>query len=208
MNTVLYNGTHKFLNILPEINQDEIFNCPQFHAMSLSEIYNSGKCPEFLKTTLNHFPWNDKKNLIQIKTQDFRHESKERFLGDSAHVDMDVSAIDGKYRVAKNLFDWRLMLCSFGNIAETDFMIPEMNMVSLDDRSTSYVNFFSSLSPKSIFHRPLPNQLVEYTSRDIHRLSPIRRLGGYRLIIVAIESDEIEAGGIILPSLKQRMIPS
>lgn len=203
MKTRVYNNTHKMLDVLPEVAQDDILNCPEFFAMSLSEILQSGQCPKFLEDILNKFPWSGRHNVIQVKPQDFR-VAKPKLLGTGVHSDTSVMLNDGITRVADNLDDFRLITVSFGGIVETQFVATPMELPDLDDPNVNVLKFFQALPDNLKYDSPAPNQIAEYTSLDLHRMGTDFKLGNARLFIVAFECNRPMGGGIILPSIIDR----
>lgn len=200
---MIYNTGHRFTKLLTSVEQEQIYECPEYFAMSRDEIIKSG-CPEFLKRTINEFPWANRPNVIQVRPQDFRR-SKPAALGDGWHIDDNVRLKDGKVRVAKSLEDFRLLVVSFGGVVQTDFIATPLEMPDISIPGTHYGEFFSKLANhKFEIHQAAPNQLAEYTSKDIHRMGQSYNLGRLRLMIVAFESDEVVGDGIVLPSIKER----
>jgi hypothetical protein len=201
---MLYNATHKWLNFLPEASQEDILNCPEFFAMSLEEIEKSGSCPEFLLKILRAFPWLSRPNVIQVKPQDFR-KSVPRALGTNTHLDDNVRLKDGVCRTSDNLFDFRLLSVCFGDVLETDFVSTPMELPDLDDKkNVDYAKWFANLPNNLQYHHAAPNQLAEYTSRDLHRMGTRPRLGRARLFIVAFECNKPISGGKIFPTILER----
>lgn len=198
---VIYNTGFQFLHTIADPSQEDIYAMPEYFAMSRDEIVASG-CPAFLKTILDQFPWKDRPNVIQVRPQDWRLGRPE-VLGDGWHIDDSVRLKDGKVRVASSLEDFRLLVCSFGNVCETDFIQGPLELPSLI--GANYGEFFgyvARLNPHYV--TPAPNQLVEYTSKDIHKVGARYRLGRFRLMIVAFESDHVIGDGWVLPSLKAK----
>lgn len=199
-----FNASHRFTTVLEDIPQLEILHCPQYHAMSLEAVMNLA--PQFLKDRLDRFPWTGRQACLQISTQDWFMKESHTFKGAGAHLDLNVEPLDGVYRTAPNFTDWQLYSVSFGGVTETEFMAEEIEADESDLSGPKYVSFFQRLN--GTFRRPAPCQLVEYTGRDIHRVGT--RIGPrnnqLRLLIVAIEATNIETGGIVLPSLRERGI--
>ena len=198
---MLFNSTHKFTSILQPLTQEEIYNTPEFFGMSYAQIHDSGRCPPWLRRTLLDFPWDaSRPNVIQVRPHDFR-QGRPFILGDGAHVDANVRLNDGVERTARDMFDWRLMTVSFGDCVQTEFMVERFEG---DLSPTSDHGAFFSRLPYATYRAPAPNQLAEYTSRDVHRAGRVRGPGTFRLMIVAFESSDITAGGIVLPSIRER----
>lgn len=200
---MIYNTTHKFTKMMTARSQEEIYNCPEYFAMSRDEIVNSG-CPAFLKDTLDEFPWNDRPNVIQVRPQDFRL-GKPSLLGDHWHVDVNVRLKDGTVRAAQDMLDFRLLVVSFGNIVETEFIKTPMDLPDLCTAGISHPEVFGRVSTMSMeIEAPLPNQMGEYTSLDIHRMGKNHKVGRLRLMIVAFESSTVPSGGWALPSIREK----
>ena len=202
---MIFNTNYKLDKILPPLSQEEILNTPEFFAMSTEQIYYSPRCPRHLRTLLLSMPWTDRPNFVQVRPQDFRKQPAFA-LGQAWHVDVNTNLANGQVHLAKNLDEFRSMVVSFGDVAETEFVRDPLEI------DTSRINPYdhgqfaghvSSLSPAAI--ASAPNQVAVYTGRDIHRVGTNVRLGNARLIIVSVEcDDEIPvAGGQIRPSIME-----
>lgn len=200
---MLYNTGLKLGSFLTPIEQKEIYECPEFFAMSRDEIIQSGQCPDSLKRALDEMPWTGRHNVIQVRPQDWRTQHPV-VLGAGWHVDVNARLNDGTVRVAKSPTDFHLMVVSFGEVAETDFIATPMELP--DVMTADHGHLFGVEIHKQAFEvvSNQPCQLAEYTSTDIHRLSTRYRLGRLRLLIVAFESDDVPSGGAIMPSLAER----
>lgn len=206
---MIFSTTYKSVKMLPSLSQEEIVNTPEFYAMSLENILKSDQCPEHLKTILMAHPWGSRPNVIQVRPQDWRTKVP-RVSGKDFHLDMNTFLRNGRNHVAKNLFEFRLFVVSFGDVVETEFLRGpvEIDTKEFDPwkdypRFADHINY---IEKKYETDTAEPNELMEYTSRDIHRISKHHRLGGYRLIIVSFECDEAipEEGGAIGPSIREK----
>lgn len=204
---MIYNTTHKFTKTFIDLpSQEDIFNMPEYFAMSRDEVVKSG-CPDFLKVLLNQFPWLDRPNVLQIRPQDFRL-AKPMLLGDCWHIDVNVRLKDGKIRGAKSMEDFRLLVVSFGGVVGTDFIKTPLDLPDLGLPGANYGQFFTDVGQMQFeIEQAQPNQLAEYSSKDIHRMGQKWTLGRFRLMIVAFESDEVIGDGIVLPSLREKEQP-
>lgn len=203
---MIFNNRYNLANIFWPVEQEEIFNCPDFYAMSHEDIIKNKDCPKFLKRILEGFPWSGRPNFVQVRPQDFR-AGKPYVLGDGWHCDISTNLANGRVHSPKNLDEFRMLTVSFGDVAETEIIKGplEINDVSPYDFQAFY-NKVSSMQFETITAKP--DQLIDYSSTDIHRINPAYRLGKMRLIIVAAECDErIEKEGCrIIPSLRDRSI--
>jgi hypothetical protein len=208
---LLYNTTHRVTKSIASPSQEEIYNCPEYFALSYDEILKSKTCPEFLKKILDEFPWDGRPNVLQVRPQDFRVKRPE-LLGDNMHTDIMVRLNDGNVRVARNSHEFHLMVCSWGGVTGTDFIKTPMEMrdifdgvkpefTPMDLLNTVHATPFDVVTSKE-------GELIEYTSRDIHRMHPNYRLGNFRLMIVAFDTDTVVAGGMVLPSIKEKQDPN
>jgi len=203
---MIYNTGHRFLNITKPISDRDIWDCPEFFACSYDEIVNHEKCTPALREALDQFPWSGRPNVIQVRPSSWFHGRPSNLLGDGWHIDVNVRLADGRERSAKTMDDWRLMLCSWGNMCETDFMSKPLDLPPALPFETDYGKFFSEVSQLEPlpFVTSAPNQIVEYTSRDMHRVGIRHRSGGSRLMIVAFETDDVIAKGMYFPSMRDR----
>ncbi len=204
---MIYNQSWHRRQTIEGPTQEQIFTMPEYFALSREEVYAHAGCPDFLKRILDLFPWDGRKSLLQIRPQDFRTRMPDA-LGSNWHTDIMVRLHDGHVRVARDSYEMHLMVCSWGEVVETEFIGNAMEMRDIFDKQTPE---FSPMDLLNNVHRTRlqieraePGQLIEYTSRDIHRMGERPRLGRLRLMIVAFDSDTIEAGGIIIPSIEER----
>lgn len=201
--TIIYNSGHRFLSFIDPPSQEEIYNCPEFFACSTDEVKAHAGTPEFLKRLIDSYPWADRPNVLQIRPQDFRN-GKPELLGDHWHVDVNVRLKDGKVREAKDIDDWRLLVCSWGNIVETEFIKTPLHLPNVCETG-NHPQFFAHVNTLPFqIEACLPNQLAEYTSRDIHRMGSKIRPGRFRLMIVAFESSTVTGDGWVLPSIREK----
>lgn len=206
---MIYNTGHRFLKRVQEISQEDIWNCPEFFACSYDEIVAHPECTAALKQALDEYPWSGRPNVIQVRPQDWT-KGRPSVLGDGWHIDVNVRLADGIQRNAKSMDDWRLLVCSWGDVCGTDFMARPMDLPDATP-PFDYGTFFrdiDKLESRGIpigFVTAAPGELWEYTSRDIHRVSAVPpNLGRVRLMIVAFECDDVPAKGMHFPSLAQR----
>lgn len=203
---MIYNTGWKPGKIIPSPTQEEILYLPEYFAFSKEEIYADKDCPYFLKTILDQYQFDGRNNVIQVRTQDFR-DPKVIMKGDHWHTDIMVTLNDGKLRVARNVKDFHLMVCSWGDVVETEFMKTPLDMPDLFDSQGPFSPMDLLIKANSIkdqTYSPLPGQLVEYTSADIHKMGSKIRAARLRLMIVAFDCDSYMGGGIKLPSIKNR----
>jgi len=208
---ILYNTSHKFTKIIDPPSQDEIYNCPHYFGMSYDQVKSSG-APDFLMKILDQFPFDGRKNILQIRPQDFRSKNM-KIDGTHWHTDYNVRLLDssGQKKVyAKNHDDFHLMVISWGAGYSTEFIATPMNLpnnLELKDTKEKWENWDVTL--KDRLSNPFvtvtapKNQMVEYTTRDLHRADGIMHSSGLRLMIVAFDCDEIDGNVRILPSIKE-----
>lgn len=203
---MIYNQTFHPSKFIEPPTQEEIYRLPEYFAMSLDEVVAHDQCPSFLKRILFEFPWDGRPSVLQIRPQDFR-QKKPDLLGDHWHTDVMVRLNDGRVRVAKSSYEFHLMVCSWGDVTETEFISTPMDMPDMFDPGVDFSPMQLLTTAQSIQHtiwRASPGQLVEYTSRDLHRMSPDIRLGRLRLMIVAFNCDHVPANGIVIPSIAEK----
>lgn len=201
---MIYNDGHKFTKLIESCSQEDIYNCPEYFAMSRDEIVKSG-CPSYLKRILDDFTWADRPNVIQVRPQDFRTQ-KPMLLGDGWHIDVNVRLKDGKVRTTDSMNDFRLLVVSFGDVVQTEFIKTHLELPDLfESNAPGHGEFFSKVNQMHFeIEQAGPNQLAEYTSRDIHRMGNNYKLGRFRLMIVAFESSIVTGDGWVLPSIKDK----
>lgn len=203
---MIFNTTFSLGKVLAPLSQEEIFNTPEFYAMSFENILKSGRCPKHLKRVIEEMELGERPNVIQVRPQDFR-ERAPYILGDGWHVDVNTNLANGREHRAKSLDEFSSRVVSFGDVAETEFIAGpfevDTDRFSPFDHS-AFAQHVACRSFKTIVS--LPNQLAKYTSRDIHRVNPNIRLGRMRLIIVTFECEEAieETGGQIRPSIREK----
>lgn len=201
---MIFNDRYKLSKTFAPVSQEEIFNCPEYYAMSLDDILYHKDCSDFLKNILYGFPWKNRAQVIQVRPQDFR-TGKPHVLGDGWHCDINTTLANGRIHSPKDLDEFRMMTVSFGDVAETELI---KDPIEIDDVSPyefhSFYNKVSLMKFETV--TAAPNQLVDYSSTDIHRINPNYRIGKMRLIIVAFECDDpIEKeGGRVGPSIRER----
>lgn len=208
---MLYNTTHKFTKYIEPPSQEDIYNCPHYFAMSYQQVKASG-APEFLIKLLDQFPFDGRKNILQIRPQDFRSNNIP-IDGRHWHTDYNVRLLDhngDQFKVyAKSHDDFHLMVISWGAGCGTEFIdtameLPDnLNAIYSQDDWEKWNNALSDelKRPYTIITAP-KNQMVEYTSRDLHRADGIMHSNGLRLMIVAFDCDDIDGTVRVLPSIK------
>lgn len=209
---MLYNTTHKLTKIINPPSQEDIYNCPHYFAMSYDQVKNSG-APEFLINLLDQFPFDGRKNVLQIRPQDFR-AGNTTIDGRHWHTDYNVRLLDvngDQTKVyADDHDDFHLMVISWGagcstEFIETAFELPD----NLEKKNTKedWEAWDAALKaklelPHDVIGAP-KNQIMEYTSRDLHRADGICHSVGLRLMIVAFDCNNIEGQTRILPSIRE-----
>jgi hypothetical protein len=204
---MLYNTTHQFTKIIEPPAEEDIYNCPHYFGMSYDQVKASG-APRFLINLLDQFPFDGRKNILQIRPQDFRMENA-NIDGKHWHTDYNVRLLDKKI-YANNLDDFHLMVISWGAGCCTSFIDTPMelpNNLETKDTKEGWELWNNALNkklekPYNIITAP-KNQMVEYTARDLHKADGIMHSQGLRLMIVAFDCDDINGNIRILPSIKE-----
>lgn len=199
---MIYNATHKFTKIIEPPSQEDIYNCPHYFSMSYDQIKESGP-PEFLIKLLDQLPFDGRKNVIQVRPQDFR-VANTPIDGLQWHADVSARLLNDKKLFAKKHDDWHLMFISFGAGCGTEFITTPMDLI---DNLTDHQNWPGALAkaleqPFDTILAP-KNQLVEYTPRDLHRADGVMHSTGLRLAIVAFDCDDGGGNVRVLPSIKK-----
>ena len=201
---MIFNATHRFCKIIEPPSQEEIYNCPHYFAMSYDQVKKSG-APTFLIKLLDQFPFDGRKNILQIRPQDFRQGNPPQ-RGAFWHLDDNVELMkpDGTTfdKYARDILDWHLMSITWGAGSKTEFADSPVELST------------SAVAQEALVARSLPanhsivssewNHLYEYTSRDLHRGDGKCHGGGLRLFIVAFDCSDIENQIRILPTLRQQ----
>lgn len=207
---MLYNTTHRFTKVIEAPSQEDIYNCPHYFAMSYDQVKASG-APQFLIGLLDQFPFDGRKNILQIRPQDFRNDNSP-IDGKHWHTDYNVRVLDNGIQrkiYAKNHDDFHLMVISWGAGCCTEFIDTPMELpdnLAVKDTKEGW-DFWNGLlngklsEPHAIITAP-KNQMVEYTARDLHRADGILHSTGLRLMIVAFDCDEIDGTVRVLPSIR------
>lgn len=203
---MLYNTTHKLTKIILPPSHEDIYNCPHYFGMSYEQVKSSG-APKFLIDLLDQFPFDGRKNILQIRPQDFRIQNA-NIDGRHWHTDYNVRLLDKKV-YANNHDDFHLMVISWGAGCSTEFIETPMdlpNNLELKDSKEKWDLWDSALSsrlaqPFDVISAP-KNQMMEYTARDLHRADGIMHSTGLRLMIVAFDCDDIDGNERILPSIR------
>ena len=189
----MYNVTHKVSKIIEPPSQEDIYNCPYYFAMSYDQVKKSG-APQFLINLLDQFPWDGRKNVLQIRPQDFRNGNSP-IDGTFWHLDDSVRLLTPAGQevnvFAKSLYDWHLMVISWGAGCNTQFITTPMSDLGELHRP------FETITAEK-------NQLIEYTSRDLHRADGICHSTGLRLMIVAFDCSDVDGNVRILPSIREK----
>lgn len=207
---MLYNTTHRFTKVIEAPSQEDIYNCPHYFAMSYDQVKASG-APQFLIGLLDQFPFDGRRNILQIRPQDFRNDNSP-IDGKHWHTDYNVRVLDDGIQrkiYAKNHNDFHLMVISWGAGCCTEFIDTPMELpdnLAVKDTKEGW-DFWDDLlndklsEPHTIITAP-KNQMVEYTARDLHRADGILHSTGLRLMIVAFDCDEIDGKVRVLPSIR------
>lgn len=208
---MLYNTTHKLTKIIAPPSQEDIYNCPHYFGMSYDQVKNSG-APEFLIKLLDQFPFDGRRNILQIRPQDFR-SGNAPIDGRHWHTDYNVRLLDSngdQHKIyAEGHGDFHLMVISWGagcstEFIETAFELPDNleKKNTKEDWETWDAALKSALQqPHNVISAP-KNQMMEYTSRDLHRADGICHSAGLRLMIVAFDCNHIDGSVRILPSIR------
>jgi hypothetical protein len=203
---MLYNTTHRLTKIIKEPSQEEIYNCPHYFAMSYERVKSAG-APRFLLRLLDEFPFDGRKNVLQIRPQDFRN-SNAVIDGRHWHTDYNVRLLDKKI-YANHHQDFHLMVISWGAGCSTEFIDTPMdlpNNLELKDSKEKWEQWDQSLAlalSQSFSKITAPKgQMMEYTTTDLHRADGIMHSPGLRLMIVAFDCDDIDGNVRILPSIR------
>lgn len=203
---MLYNTTHKLSKIIQPPSQEDIYNCPYYFAMSYDQVKKAG-APQFLMDILDQFPWDGRKNVLQIRPQDFR-SGNSVIDGTFWHCDDSVRLLNGRYETfnqfAKDEFDWHVMVISFGAGCKTQFLTTPMELTgSIRDQVGSTHQLHQYLTKPHNIISAEKNELYEYTSRDVHRADGICHSTGLRLMIVAFDCSDVDGNTRILPSIRE-----
>jgi hypothetical protein len=209
---MLYNTTHNLTKIIEPPTQEDIYNCPHYFGMSYEQVKTSG-APQFLIDLLDQFPFDGRKNILQIRPQDFR-ASNTPIDGRHWHTDYNVRLLDKEGNqnkvYANGHDDFHLMVISWGAGCSTEFINTPFELPdNLAHKNTKedWENWDNALrarllQPHEVISAP-KNQMIEYTSRDLHRADGIMHSQGLRLMIVAFDCDDIDGTVRILPSIKE-----
>lgn len=203
---MIYNVSHKVSKTIEPPSQEDIYNCPYYFAMSYDQVKKSG-APKFLMDLLDQFPWDGRKNILQIRPQDFR-DGNSPIDGTFWHCDDSVRLLDpmgNQYNAwAKDEFDWHLMVISWGAGCKTQFITTPIELTgSIKDQAGSTIQLHKRLEQPYELMTAEKNQMIEYTSRDVHRADGIYHSTGFRLMIVAFDCTDIDGNVRILPSIRE-----
>lgn len=209
---MLYNISHRLTKIIEAPSQEDIYNCPHYFGMSYNQVKTSG-APQFLIDLLDQFPFDGRKNILQIRPQDFR-AGNVPIDGRHWHTDYNVRLLDkngNQNKVYANSHDdFHLMVISWGAGCSTEFVDTAFELpdnLAYKDTKEDWENWNKALQARlqqsyQVISAP-KNQMVEYTSRDLHRADGIMHSKGLRLMIVAFDCDDIVGQLRILPSIKE-----
>ena len=181
---MLYNTTHRFTKFITPPSQEDIYNCPHYFAMSYDQVKKAG-APQFLIDLLDQFPFDGRKNILQIRPQDFRTQNAS-IDGRHWHADYNVRVLDEngnqKKVYAKTHDEFHLMVISWGAGCRTEFIDTPME---LPNNLIDWQSWDEELNEKLKLPYDIvsaqKNQMVEYTGRDLHRADGIMHSTGLRL---------------------------
>lgn len=210
---MLYNTTHKFTKIILPPSQEDIYNCPHYFAMSYDQVKKAG-APQFLIKLLDQFPFDGRKNILQIRPQDFR-SGNAPIDGRHWHTDYNVRLLDvqgNQFKVyADGHNDFHLMVISWGGGCGTEFITTAFDLpdnLANKDSQEAWENWNQQLQSRLKQHHDVisapKNQMVEYTTRDFHRADGVCHSAGLRLMIVAFDCNNIDGVERVLPSIKEQ----
>jgi hypothetical protein len=208
---MIYNTGHKFTKVIEPPSQEDIYNCPHYFGMSYDQVKESG-APEFLIKLLDQFPFDGRKNILQIRPQDFR-SSNIKIDGSHWHTDYNVRLlVDGQQTkiYANDHDDFHLMVISWGAGPSTEFITTAMDLpdnLKNKDSDADWKSWNDALNsrlaqPYEAITAP-KNQMLEYSTKDLHRADGILHSTGLRLMIVAFDCNSIDGQIRILPSIKE-----
>lgn len=202
---MLYNTTHKLTKIIDSPSQEDIYNCPHYFAMSYDQVKSSG-APKFLIDLLDQFPFDGRKNILQIRPQDFR-QTNPSIDGRHWHTDYNVRLLDNEIErkaYAKTHDEFHLMVISWGAGSSTEFIETPMELPNNLEDWDGWKSALDKRLKDSFEVMSAPkNQMVEYTGRDLHRADNIIHSNGLRLMIVAFDCDNIDGNIRILPTIRE-----
>lgn len=207
---MLYNTTHKLTKVIAAPSQEDIYNCPHYFAMSYDQVKAAG-APEFLIKLLDQFPFDGRKNILQIRPQDFR-ASNIKIDGSHWHTDYNVRLLVNGVQTkvyANGHDDFHLMVISWGHGPSTEFINTPMELpdnLKNKDSDADWKLWDDALAsrlsqPYEAMTAP-KNHMMEYTTRDLHRADGILHSTGLRLMIVAFDCNDIDGQVRILPSIR------
>jgi hypothetical protein len=208
---MIYNTGHKFTKIIEPPSQEDVYNCPHYFGMSYDQVKESG-APEFLIKLLDQFPFDGRKNILQIRPQDFR-SSNIKIDGSHWHTDYNVRLLVDSQQTkiyANDHNDFHLMVISWGAGPSTEFITTAMDLPDnlknkdsdADWKSWNYALNSRLAQPYETITAP-KNQMLEYSTKDLHRADGILHSTGLRLMIVAFDCNSIDGQIRILPSIKE-----
>ncbi len=183
------NETYRFTKQFEPISQEDIARTPSVTpGDSLAVVLAKPTMPESVRSVIRDLPYcNDRLNTwIFVRPQYVDATQPDARIGAFYHLDVDVI-----YRcVSKDWDDFKNMVVSFGDIAETEF-ISEPTEIEVHGPPTpaDYVSVLPQISHRTWpTERPAPGQVAEYTVRDFHRAGPIRK-SGWRLVIIVVQTN-------------------
>lgn len=187
---IRFNGHHRFTKQFDDVPQHDIAACPLIESgESPDSILARADVPDSIKLVVRDMPYGAFKNTwLYVRPQRCVIGQPDARSGSFFHVD-----VDSVYRCVAPSWDpkdWRVMIVSFGDVAETEFIAEPIDIeLTRAPRITDYVEMSAVLSSKRWqTESPLPGQVTEYSILDVHRAGPIRR-SAWRLAIVCFETN-------------------
>lgn len=186
------NDTHHFGEKLGDLPEEVIedLNGRFIEGWTPAQVLEAPYVPLAVKNVVTKLPWGwggeRAHRWLYIRPQRIVLGQPDRRSGTFWHVD-----VDAVYRsVAPDWDDFRAMVASFGDVAETEFMTTPFDItVEGPPQSSDYTRLMSQLEGKPTkFHAPAPGQIAHYTVRDFHRAGAPRKTG-WRLVILGFETN-------------------
>lgn len=177
-----------FGKIFPDISQEDIASCgvyPQRWASPVETLARQD-LPASVKDVIRQLPWgNERKHQwIHVRPQYCENKTVKRD-GDFWHLDVDLTFCC----IPTSWDDFRLTAVSFGDIAETEFIVEAME-IEVEDKPhpSHYASLIGNFQREFGTISPLNGQIVQYFTTNAHRAGPIRKTG-WRLLILAVETN-------------------
>ncbi len=183
------NHTHAFTKQFEDLQQHDIERCPRLDGISPHDLITRADVPEPIKEVVRQLPYTNQRKWcwLYVRPQLCVLGGPDDRSGSFWHVD-----VDAVFRcVAPDWDDFQAMAVSFGNVAETEFIVDPLQIeVTGPPKSRDYVTFSPLVNAGQVWRTeaPRPCQVAHYTIRDFHRAGPIRRTG-WRLVILAFETN-------------------